>query len=337
MWPVHAGTPGPEAGLGSARPFPGARDGGTGLVRGGSAGPGRARGIAPGGLGGGGPGVPAAPGPWQPPLQAAAPRSLVQIPTSQTSLSGGRGAPRASASAADAQRLSCPHKGARRPAPGPLNLPPLPKVKLPSPRSGRPAAAARGETSRFRPAPRSRAACQAQRRGGSPAHPGRPAEPGWGHSPDFWTCGGIVLAMRVHRTMCSGHRPLSSPRPMAAPAARHRPSPERSGRRLPGPLAAPPPRVPAGRRARPAGQMCGPDVAPGGRRGGGLEAGEARGGPRRPRGAAQEAGSCSRPGRVRARGCRRSGRASDSLNFTRRCGGKQETPRQQLGRTSRCP
>lgn len=37
-------------------------------------------------------------------------------------------------------------------------------------------------------------------------------------------------------------------------------------------------------------------------------------------------------------GCRRSVRASDSLiNFTRAPGGKQETPRQQLGRTSRRP
>lgn len=138
--------------------------------------------------------------------------------------------------------------------------------------------------------------------------------------------------MRVHRKMCSGHRPLSSPRPMADPAARHRPSPVRSGRRLPGPLAAPPRRVLSGPRALPTGQMCGPDVVPAPPREGGLEAGEARGGPRRPRGAAQEAGSG--PGRVRARGCRRSGRASDSLNFTRHCGGKQETPRQQLGRTS---
>lgn len=139
--------------------------------------------------------------------------------------------------------------------------------------------------------------------------------------------------MRVHRTMCSGHRPLSSPRPMADPAARHRPSPERSGRRLPRPLAAPPRRALSGPRAGPAGQMCGPDVAPARQRGGGLEAGEARGGPRRPRGAAQEAGSC--PGRVRAWGCLRSVRASDSLNFTRALRGKQETPRQQLGRTSR--
>lgn len=138
--------------------------------------------------------------------------------------------------------------------------------------------------------------------------------------------------MRVQRTMCSGHRPLGSPRPMADPDARHRPSPERSSRRLPGPLAAPPRRALSGPRARPARQMCGPDVAPARQQRGGLEASEARGGPRRPRGAAQEAGSC--PGRVRARGCRRSGRASDSLNFTRRCGGKQETPRQQLGRTS---
>lgn len=152
-----------------------------------------------------------------------------------------------------------------------------------------------------------------------------------------------MLAMRVHRTICSGHRPPSSPRPMADPADRHRPSPERSGRRLRGPPAAPPRRVLSGPRARPAGQMCGPDVAPARQRGGALEAGEARGGPRRPRGAAQEAGSrsrsgsCSRPGRVRARGCRRSRRASDSLNFTRRCGGEQETPRQQLGRTSRRP
>ncbi|KAK2090218.1 hypothetical protein P7K49_031474, partial [Saguinus oedipus] len=39
----------------------------------------------------------------------------------------------------------------------------------------------------------------------------------------------------------------------------------------------------------------------------GLEAGEARGGPRRPRKAAQEAGS--RPERVHARGCRPSVRA----------------------------
>lgn len=138
--------------------------------------------------------------------------------------------------------------------------------------------------------------------------------------------------MRVHKTMCSGHRPLSSPRPMADPTARHRPSPERSGRRLPGPLAEPLRCALSGPRALPAGQMCGPDVAPARQRERSLEAGEARGGPRRPRGAAQEAGSCS--SRERARGCRRSGRASDSLNFTRRCGGKQETPRQQLGRTS---
>lgn len=46
------------------------------------------------------------------------------------------------------------------------------------------------------------------------------------HSPDLGTCGGIVLAMRVHRTMCNGHRPRSSPRPMVAPVARHRPAPE---------------------------------------------------------------------------------------------------------------
>lgn len=145
-----------------------------------------------------------------------------------------------------------------------------------------------------------------------------------------------MLAMRVHRTMCSGHRPLSSPRPMADPADRHRPSPERSCRRLPGPLAAPPRRVLSGPRARPAGQMCRPDVAlarleegawrparrgeaPGGR-------GELR---RRP---APVPGVCARGvSSVPAREC-------DSLNFfTRRCGGKQETPRQQLGRTSHRP
>lgn len=144
-----------------------------------------------------------------------------------------------------------------------------------------------------------------------------------------------MLAIRVHRTMCSGHRPLSSPRPMADPAARHRPSPERSGRRLPGPLAAPPRRALSGPRAGPLAQMCGPDVAPARQPGGGLEAGEARGGPRRPREAAQEAGSC--PERVHARGCRRSVRASDSLNFNSALRGKQETPRQQLGRTSLRP
>lgn len=140
--------------------------------------------------------------------------------------------------------------------------------------------------------------------------------------------------MRVHRTMCSGHRPLSSPRPMAAPAARHRPSPERSGRRLPEPrlrLRAAPSRDPAPAGRADARARCGaarqPGGGPGGRR--------ARGGPRRPRGAAQEAGSC--PWRARARGCLRSVRASDSLNFTRAPRGKQETPRQQLGRTSRRP
>jgi hypothetical protein len=125
--------------------------------------------------------------------------------------------------------------------------------------------------------------------------------------------------MRVHRTMCSGHRPRSSPRPMAAPAARHRPA---RAQRAESPtglrLRAAPSRDPAPRApGRGAGQMwrplAGEEEAPGGR------------GELRRRLAAAE--------RVRARGCRRAGRASDSLNSTPRWG-EQETPRQQLGRTS---
>lgn len=87
--------------------------------------------------------------------------------------------------------------------------------------------------------------------------------------------------MRVHKTMCSGHRPLSSPRPMADPTARHRPSPERGGRRLPGPLAEPLRCAFSGPRALPAGQMCGPDGAPARQREGSLRLarrGEAPGG-----------------------------------------------------------
>lgn len=59
------------------------------------------------------------------------------------------------------------------------------------------------------------------------------------HSPDLGTCGGIVLAMRVHRTMCSGHRPRSSPRPMVAPVARHRPAPGAPRTEPQGPRVAP--------------------------------------------------------------------------------------------------
>lgn len=153
------------------------------------------------------------------------------------------------------------------------------------------------------------------------------------HSPDLGTCGGIVLAMRVHRTMCSGHRPRSSPRPMVAPVARHRPAPGAPRTEPRGPRAAPLLLVFSGCLGRPerAGQRCGPDVA------GDPGSLEAR---RRPPAAEESCaegwGSVPQASVCARGGCRRSVRASDSLiNFTRASGGKQETPRQQLGRTSR--
>lgn len=137
--------------------------------------------------------------------------------------------------------------------------------------------------------------------------------------------------MRVHRTKCSGHRPLSSPRPMADPAARHRPSPERSGRRLPGALGCASTPRPMG-TPRLEGRADVPSrCGAGWPRGGGPTVG---GGPRRPRGAAQEAGSW--PERVRARGvvcpCARVTH-STSLGSV----GETGNSSQQLGRTSSRP
>lgn len=133
--------------------------------------------------------------------------------------------------------------------------------------------------------------CQAQPGG----DPGTPApRPGRGHSPDLGTCGGIVLAMRVHRTTCSGHRPPSSPRPMAAPAARHRPARARPLRLHPRPPD--PRRAPAAVR---------PDVAPPGARRGSSGRGAGA------RAAEGVRGRPARPAGARA-GCRRAGRASDS-------------------------
>lgn len=141
--------------------------------------------------------------------------------------------------------------------------------------------------------------------------------------------------MRVHRTMCSGHRPRSSPRPMAAPVARHRPAPGAPRTEPRGPRAAPLLVALSGclRRPERAGQRCGPDVA------GDPGSSEAR---RRPPAAEESCaggwGSVPQASVCARGGCRRSVRASDSLiNFTRAPGGKQETPRQQLGRTSRRP
>lgn len=330
---MQTATAGREAGLGR-RAAPPPSEGWTRwpLKGGGSARPGWARGFGPGR---GDPrcascsGCSAASAPGR---AAPLPPSDAQA-TSQTSLSGGGGAPRTR----PAQRLSWPHKG------GPTcPAPPSPRTFLlfrkrnahpGAPRGAGLRGCRRGNfaVSARAPGARGRLSSAAGTPGAPPSPPGAG---GRGHSPDFRTCGGIVLAMRVHRTMCSGHRPRSSPRPMAAPAARHRPSPERSGRRLPEPRLRPraaPSRDPAPAGRADARARCGAARQPGG----GLEAGGARGGPRRPRGAAQEAGSC--PRRVRARGCRRSVRASDSLNFARAPRGKQETPRQQLGRTSRRP
>lgn len=123
-----------------------------------------------------------------------------------------------------------------------------------------------------------------------------------------------MLAMRVHRTMCSGHRPPSSPRPMAAPAAPHRPARART------------PRL----RAAP----CGPARSSGAARCGAAEGGGGRGA-----GGPAAEGSCAggRPGRrVRARSVVGPG-ARVTHDFARAPRGKQETPRQQLGRTSRRP
>ena len=244
-----------------------------------------------------GPGVPAARS-----EAARAASCLRRSPTSQTSLSGGGGGPGRSA-------LPARTKGAgRAPRPRRDHFPSLWKEKRTRPSAGC-WGAGTGATSRLPPA--SRADCQAQPGGA----PGTPApSPGGGHSPDFGTCGGIVLAMRVHRTMCSGHRPPSSPRPMAAPAAPHRPARART------------PRL----RAAP----CGPARGSGAARCGAAEGGGGRGA-----GGPAAEGSCAggRPGRrVRARSVVGPG-ARVTHDFARAPRGKQETPRQQLGRTSRRP
>lgn len=127
--------------------------------------------------------------------------------------------------------------------------------------------------------------------------------------------------MRVHRTMCSGHRPRSNPRPMVAPVARHRPGPGAPRNEPRGPRAAPRPHAlcEGPRRPERAGQRCGPDVA------GDPRSSEAG---RRPPAAEESCagggwGSVPRASVCARGGCRRSVRASDSLiNFTRARGGK---------------
>lgn len=212
------------------------------------------------------------------------------------------------------QRPSCPHKGDRAPCAPPTEATFLAfgKKSPPVPAQG---TGARGPRPRpgFGPPPRP----TVKRSPEGTRGPRRQVQAG-SHSPDLGTCGGIVLAMRVHRTTCSGHRPPSSPRPMAAPAAPHRPARARTPRL----------RALRTRAGRPAAVR--PDVAP--RAAGRVAAGEARGAP-----VAEGSGAGGRPGRrVRARSVVGPG-VRVTHDFARAPRGKQETPRQQLGRTSRRP
>lgn len=213
----------------------------------------------------------AIPGPDQvcPPLTPRPAAScLRRSPTSQTSLSGGGGGPGRSA-------LPARTKGTGRPAPpAEATFLAFGKKSPPVPAQGTGAQGPRPRPG-FRPPPRP----TVKRSPAGTRGPRRQAQEG-SHSPDLGTCGGIVLAMRVHRTTCSGHRPPSSPRPMAAPAAPHRPARARTPR-----LRALRPR--AGRPA-----AVRPDVAP--RAAGRVAAGEARGAP-----AAEGSGAGGRPGRAR--------------------------------------
>lgn len=264
---MHTVTPGQETGLGGERAgaSPEPRPESLATQGGGSAGPGWARSIAPGlrrpqvrplvrppgGLGS---------GPRLPCLLQM-PEQLLKLP-----FPGGGGSP----PTRPAQRLSCPHKGGpTRPAPQfPLNFPSFRKEKLPGRRLREPSCVGATEGTRPFPPERQGRPGPTVKSGGEPPSAPRRARlgGGGGHSPDFRTCGGIVLAMRVHRTMCSGHRPRSSPRPMAAPAARHRPEPRLRLRAAPSRDPAPAGRADA--RAR-----CGAARQPGGGPGGRRRAG----------------------------------------------------------------
>lgn len=147
---------------------------------------------------------------------------------------------------------------------------------------------------------------------GGGGDPRRPAKPG---------CGPLTRLLNVRRDRAGDARPqddVQRPQAPEQPPTHGRPPPlvidrapsERSGRRLPGPLAAPPRRVLSGPRAWPARQMCGPDVAPARQqRGGGwrpARSGEAPGGrgeQRRRPAPAPVPGVCAR-GRVVGPGAR---------------------------------